>query len=51
MVLKLLIAALVVLFAGALPVWPYSRRWGYLGAGGIGVILVLVLLLHRQNVI
>ena len=51
MLVKLLITMLAVLIAGALPVWPYSRRWGYLGAMGIGVVLVLVLLLHGENVI
>ncbi len=51
MLLTALVVMLVLLFAGALPVWPYSRKWGYAGAGGIAVLLLLVLLMHMENVI
>ena len=39
-----LIVLLVLLLLGALPVWPYSRSWGYSGSGLIGVLLVILLL-------
>ncbi len=41
----LLIVLLVVLFAGALPTWPYSSHWGYYPSSGLGLILLIVLLL------
>lgn len=35
---------LVLLLLGALPVWPYSRRWGYSGSGIIGFLLLVLLI-------
>lgn len=35
---------LVLLLLGALPVWPYSRSWGYTGSGLLGLLLLLVIL-------
>ncbi len=35
---------LVLLLLGALPVWPYSRRWGYSGSGLIGFLLLVLLI-------
>jgi uncharacterized protein DUF3309 len=42
-----LLILLVLLVAGALPSWPYSRSWGYYpsGIGGILLIIVIVLLI------
>jgi hypothetical protein len=40
----LLLVILVLLLISALPVWPYSRSWGYGGSGIVGFILLLVLL-------
>ncbi len=40
----LVILAAVVL-VGALPAWPYSRGWGYMPTGVVGVLLVLLLAL------
>jgi hypothetical protein len=40
----ILLIALVLLLLGALPVWPYSRSWGYGGSGLIGFLLLLVIL-------
>jgi hypothetical protein len=50
MVVKSLLLLLTLMLIGSLPVWPYSRRWDYYGAGGIGVLLLIVLILLRQNV-
>ena len=33
MLSTILIIILVLLLLGALPIWPYSRRWGYSGSG------------------
>jgi len=40
----ILIILLVLLVLGALPVWPYSRSWGYSGSGLVGFLLLLVIL-------
>lgn len=36
---------LVVLLIGAFPGWPYSRGWGYVPSGGLGVVLAIFLIL------
>jgi hypothetical protein len=41
----LLIIILVLLVLGALPLWPYSRSWGYLPGGVIGLILIILIIL------
>jgi len=40
-----LLVILILLLIGAVPAWPYSRRWGYWPSGGIGTILLIVLIL------
>ena len=40
----ILLIILVLLLLGALPVWPYSRSWGYGGSGLISLLLLLVVL-------
>ena len=44
MLTTVLIIVLVLLLLGALPIWPYSRNWGYRGSGILGVLLVLLVL-------
>lgn len=41
----ILIIILVLLLIGAIPNWGYSRGWGYLPSGAIGIILIIVLIL------
>ena len=41
----LLLIVLVLLFVGALPTWPHSRRWGYYPSGGLGLIVAILLIL------
>lgn len=41
----LLLIILVLLLIGALPVYPYSRGWGYYPSGMLTVVLVVVLVL------
>jgi hypothetical protein len=41
----ILLIVLVLLLLGALPVYPYSRDWGYFPSGGLGLILVIILVL------
>lgn len=40
----ILAIVLVLLLLGALPVWPYSRSWGYTGSGVIGFLLLVLLI-------
>jgi sporulation protein YlmC with PRC-barrel domain len=42
---------LVLLLLGALPVWPYSRRWGYFPSGILGVLLVILIVLLLAGII
>ncbi|QJT08067.1 DUF3309 domain-containing protein [Oceanidesulfovibrio marinus] len=41
----ILLIVLIILLIGALPSWPYSRRWGYFPSGGLGLILLIVIIL------
>jgi hypothetical protein len=42
----ILLIVLILLLVGALPVYPYSRSWGYYPSGGLGTILVILVLLY-----
>lgn len=37
--------ALLVAMAGVLPIWPWSRRWGYRPAIAAGVALTAIVIL------
>jgi hypothetical protein len=41
----ILIVVLILLLIGALPSWGYSRNWGYLPSGGLGLVVVILLIL------
>ena len=41
----ILLIVLILLLIGAFPSWPYSSGWGYYPAGGIGLVLLIVLIL------
>ena len=41
----ILVVILLLVLLGALPVYPYSRSWGYYPSGGLGLVVVIVLLL------
>ena len=41
----LLVIVLLLIVIGALPAWPYSRRWGYYPSGGLGLVLIILLIL------
>lgn len=47
----ILFIILAVLLIGAIPAWPYSRRWGYYPTGILGTLLIVILLLALFNVI
>ena len=41
----LLVILLVLVLIGALPVYPYSREWGYYPSGTLAVIVAVVALM------
>jgi hypothetical protein len=41
----LLLVVLVLMCVGGLPTWNHSREWGYRPAGGLGLVLTIVLIL------
>lgn len=41
----LLLILLVLLFAGALPAWPYSAAWGFAPSGILGFLLVVLVIM------
>ncbi|MBV8401272.1 MAG: DUF3309 domain-containing protein [Acetobacteraceae bacterium] len=41
----ILLIILIILLLGALPTWPYSSGWGYYPAGGLGLILLIIIIL------
>jgi hypothetical protein len=41
----ILLIILVLLLLGVLPTWPHSQSWGYFPAGGIGLVLIILLIL------
>lgn len=41
----ILFIILIVLLIGALPVYPYSTGFGYYPAGGLGLVLLILLIL------
>ncbi len=47
----ILLIILVVLLLAAVPVWPYSRTWGYAPGGLLGAILIIVLILWLMGYI
>lgn len=40
-----LVIVLIVLLIGGLPVFPYSRKWGYAPGGFFGLLLLVVVIL------
>ena len=45
MLSTILIIVLILLLIGAIPSWGYSRSWGYVPSGILGVVLVIVIIL------
>lgn len=44
MLTTILVILLILFLLGSLPVWPYSRRWGYGGSGIAGALLLILIL-------
>ena len=45
MIWTLILFLLIVLLIATLPLYPYSRGWGYLPAGTLALLLVILLVL------
>ena len=41
----ILLILLILLLIGALPVFPYSRNWGAVPSGGLGLVLIILIVL------
>jgi hypothetical protein len=41
----IILVILVLFLIGVLPTWPHSRGWGYGPAGGVGLVVVVMLVL------
>jgi hypothetical protein len=41
----LLLIVIVLALIGAIPAWPYSREWGFVPSGTVGILLVVVVVL------
>jgi len=41
----LLLIVIVLALIGAIPAWPYSRDWGFVPSGTVGILLVVVVVL------
>lgn len=51
MLTTILFIVLVLLLLAALPVWPYSRRWGYAPGGLLGFLLLVLLILWVAGIV
>jgi hypothetical protein len=49
MLLAVLLIVLTLALAASVPVWRYSRGWGYYPSGAVGVILLLLLALRLEG--
>lgn len=45
MIVTILLIILVLMLIGALPQWGYSANWGPYPAGGLGLVLVILIIL------
>ncbi len=45
MLATILVIIAILLLLGAIPIWPYSRDWGYYPGGIVGIILVILIIL------
>lgn len=41
----IIVIILLLMLIGVLPAWSHSRSWGYYPAGGLGLILFIILIL------
>ncbi|HKQ48090.1 MAG TPA: DUF3309 family protein [Phycisphaerae bacterium] len=44
--ITILLVILLIMVIGSLPVYPYSRQWGYAPGGLVGTILLVLLIFY-----
>ena len=49
--ITILFIVLLLLLIAALPVWPYSSRWGFAPGGLLGFLLIVLLILWLAGVL
>ncbi|MBK5962972.1 DUF3309 domain-containing protein [Thiocystis minor] len=42
---SILFIVLILMLIGAIPTWPHSKNWGYYPAGGLGLVVLILLVL------
>ena len=42
---SILFVVLILMLIGAIPTWPHSKSWGYYPAGGLGLVVLILLVL------
>jgi hypothetical protein len=47
----ILFIIVILLLVGALPTWGYSSGWGYYPAGGLGLLLLVLIVLAVVGVL
>lgn len=47
----ILLIVLIILLLGAIPVWPYSRSWGYAPSGILGLLFLIILILVIAGIV
>jgi hypothetical protein len=47
----ILLILIILMFIGALPLWPHSVHWGYFPSGGLGTLLIILVVLAVAGVI
>lgn len=48
--ITILLIVLLLMLIGALPVYPYSREWGYAPGGAVGTVLLILLILYLVGI-
>ncbi len=44
--MSILLIILILVLIGSLPVYPYSRSWGYAPGGLVGTVLLILLIMY-----
>ncbi|HTS20957.1 MAG TPA: DUF3309 family protein [Casimicrobiaceae bacterium] len=47
----ILFIIVILLLLGALPTWGYSSGWGYYPAGGLGLLLIVLVVLAVAGIL
>lgn len=45
-----LLIVLIFLLLGVMPIWPYSKNWGYAPSGLVGTLLLIIVMLFLLGI-